>query len=270
MSQCGYNWLIAAAALALSGCAANAVRPPSPAMSLKVDALLATSPPANERYYLLVFGSEATPKLARYTHTWASMVRATFVPGQARPMLEIATISWMPASLEIRPANLSVEPGANLSLEMTLQEVLCHNERVAMWGPYEVWHGLNRRFMMQKAFLESGQIGYQCIDTVGEAARVGNGSNCIHAITDMDPLFGRQEYPLRRSGQAASEHLVKQLLERPVVIDAPQTHDWLMPQIGLDRYSIDYRRYAGRVVPFSPEAIQQSLVAPAVGLQRYR
>ncbi len=258
MSQRTSIGLIVGAALAVSGCATGAVRPRSPATSLKVSELLATSQPANERYYLLVFGSQSTPKLARYTHTWATMVRATTAPGQSQPTLEVSTISWMPATLDIRPARLTVEPGTNLSLEMTMQDVLGHKERVAMWGPYEGWHGLYDRFMTQKAFLESGQIGYQCIDLLGEAAQAGNGSDCIHAVTDMDPQLGRSAYPLTHFGQAASEHIVKQILERPVVIDAPQTHEWLIPRIGLERYPIDYRRYTGRVVPFTPEALQQS------------
>jgi len=131
-----------------------------------------------------------------------------------------------------------------------------------MWGPYEVWHGGYRRFMTQRAFLESGQIGYQCIDSVGEAARLGNGCNCIHAITDMDPLFGRLEYPLGKFGQAASERIVKQIMERPVVIDPPRTHDWLIPALGLDRYTIVRRNYTGTVMPFSPEAaLRQSALS---------
>jgi hypothetical protein len=64
---------------------------------------------------------------------------------------------------------------------------------------------------VQKGFLESGAIGYQAIDVVGEAARNGNGCDCIHAITDQDPLFTRNRYPLRRFGNSASEFIVKEM-----------------------------------------------------------
>ena len=143
-------------------------------------------------------------------------------------------------------------------------EMRRNGERISMWGPYEVWHGAYVRFRTQKAFLESGQIGYQCVDTVGEAARKGNGCNCIHAISDLDPQWGRLEYPLAQFGQAASEHIVKQILERPIVIDPPRTHDWLIPALGLDRYPIIHRPYPGAVVPFSPEAVWQPATIPVV------
>jgi hypothetical protein len=255
--------LIVLAAFGANGCASKAIRPPSPATSLKVGDLLATPAPAGERYYLVVFGSQSTPKVPRHTHTWATVVRAFASAGRAEPALEVSTISWMPATLEIHPGRLTVEPGTNLTLEFTIQEMLRHKERIAIWGPYEIWHGNYQRFITQKAFLESGQIGYQCIDSVGEATRCGNGCDCIHAVTDMDPQFGRQHYPLRRFGEAASEYIVEQLLERPVVINAPQTHDWLIPALGLDNHPISRRLYTGVAVPFSPEAVlQQSMSAP--------
>src|SRR5262245_46336323 len=103
------RFVLLLAATAVGGCASNAIRPPSPSTALKVDDLLATPAPADERYYILVFGSQTTPKLARYTHTWATMVRTGTLPGRSEPVLEVSTISWMPASLEIRPARLSVE-----------------------------------------------------------------------------------------------------------------------------------------------------------------
>jgi hypothetical protein len=69
---------------------------------------------------------------------------------------------------------------------------------------------LYRRFLVQREFVESGRVGYQCITTVGEAAREGNGCNCIHAITDLDPHFGRTRYPLIFYGKPASMRLVRE------------------------------------------------------------
>jgi hypothetical protein len=240
------------------GCAASAVRPPSPATALRVEDFLATPPPPNERYYVLLFGSQAFPKRPKYTHSWGTVVKATCAPGQAEPELEVHTISWMPATLDIHPLRFRVEPGVNLTLDFTLQEMLYNNnERVSVWGPYEIWHGMYHRFVTQRSFLESGQIGYQCIDTVGEAARCGNGSDCIHAMTDIDPFFDRQEYPLSRFGESATRHVVSQIMTRPIVINPPCTHDWLICRLGLDKYPIVRRTYRGRVVPFSPEAAQE-------------
>jgi hypothetical protein len=115
---------------------------------------------------------------------------------------------------------------------------LGQRERVSFWGPFETSAAIYQKFLVQKAFLDSGRIGYQCIDTVGESGRQGNGRNCIHALTDLDPLFDRRAYPIFRFGDAASETVVKQLAEGGALVNASQTHDWLIPILGLDRYPL--------------------------------
>jgi hypothetical protein len=54
-----------------------------------------------------------------------------------------------------------VETGANLDLCTTIEEMLHNKERVSLWGPYETWQGFYTRFVTQKAFLDSGMLGYQ-------------------------------------------------------------------------------------------------------------
>jgi hypothetical protein len=103
------------------------------------------------------------------------------------------------------------------------------------------------RTLLQKEYLESGLIGYQCIDDIGESARKGNGCDCIHAFTDEDPLFRRIRYPLRRFGDAASEFVVKELWRRDLLILPEQTHAWLHEALGLNRYPITRRYYRGAV-----------------------
>ena len=80
---------------------------------------------------------------------------------------------------------------------------LGNRERISVWGPYECRPSFFRRFLIQKEFIESGRIGYQCSDNCGEAARIGNGCDCIHAVTDMDPEYGRENYPLIWFGDSA-------------------------------------------------------------------
>jgi hypothetical protein len=98
--------------------------------------------------------------------------------------------------------------------------------------------GAYKKFLMQKAFLESGQVGYQCIDDLGESARKGTGRNCIHALTDMDPLFDRRISTIFRFGNAASESIAQQLAERGALANSCQTHEWIIPLLGLDRYAL--------------------------------
>jgi hypothetical protein len=237
------------------GCALTAKKTPTPAARINSAELLQTPAVPGERWYVLLFGSQDRTRRPAYTHTWATLVRAVETPGCAEPALEVHTISWLPTKLDIDALNFKVEPGANVDLHGTIANALRTRQEIAMWGPYEIWHGAARRFLVQKAFLDTGEVGYQCIDTVGEAARYGTGCDCIHAITDMDPMYPRGRYPLAFYGQPATANLVRRIMHGPVTIGAPDTHDWLVPRLGLTAYPIERRTYRGRVVPFSPERV---------------
>jgi hypothetical protein len=149
------EYVLVVLAMSLAGCAANDARPPSPARNLRPQETLAISAPPNERYYLMIFGSQTTPKVPRFVHSWATVVKVTDQP-DCPPTIEQHTISWMPETLRIKPCRFRVEKGANLDLHFTIEEVLRQKERVSMWGPYEIWHGLYRRFLLQEEFMNSG------------------------------------------------------------------------------------------------------------------
>ncbi len=252
--------LVLVLALVGCGCAVTAKKPPTPAAEL-TGADLARIPQApDERFFLMLFGSQDQSRNPAYTHTWATLVRVraaeagrcgTTTPGAVDPALEVETISWLPAKLAIDAFKLRVEPGANVDLHTTIKNSLATNQEIAVWGPYEVWHGYAHRFRTQKEFLETGAIGYQCIDSIGEARR-GTGCDCIHAVTDMDPLYKRWRYPLAFYGQPATANLVRRLMHSPIFIDPPTTHDWLLPRLGLDAYPIEKRKYIGFSVQHVP------------------
>lgn len=223
-----------------AGCGTIATRPPTPARELDVRALKHPAP--GERYFILVFGSQTTPKIPRLTHTWATVVRIQEAAPGCAPEFEHHTISWMPATLKLRPERLTVEPGVNLGVHETMVQVaLANRERISLWGPYECRPRLVVRFLTQKYFLESGAVGYQSIDTLGEAGRKGNACDCIHAITDMDPYFGRTYYTAARFGDAASRHIARSLRQHNDLIHPEKTHDHVAKMLGLDAYPIVQR-----------------------------
>ncbi|MDB5310458.1 MAG: hypothetical protein JWO38_4660 [Gemmataceae bacterium] len=227
----------------LAGCANFAAVPQTPARWTDFSGL--REPPPGERFYVIVFGSETTPRVPRYTHSWATFVRVTDRPG-CEPDVEAHTISWMPATLDIRPWRFRIEPGSNLELHQTVKYALATGEHVDQWGPYESRPELYYRAAVQKEFLEGGGMGYQCVDTVGEAGRTGRGCDCIHGITDMDPQYTRARYRLIRFGTAASRFIAGELGRRDMLIGPDQTHDWLNGRLGLDAYPIRHRKYPGR------------------------
>ena len=236
------SWLRIILAMIPCGCAASAVRPPTPAANVRVEQLELEPAPANERYYLLVFGSQSQPLRPKYTHSWVTAVRVVDEGPDRPPQVEASTISWMPATLDIHPLRFRVEQGVDLDLCTTIREMRKNGERISLWGPYEIRTGLYRKLRMQKDFMDSGQVGYQAIDTVGEARR-GCGCDCIHAITDCDAQYDRQAYPLSRFGERASENMVRQVIERGGVINSCQTHDWLLSQLGIADCPIIRRTY---------------------------
>src|ERR1700730_7650775 len=121
---CGALTLLAAGS-GMTGCGLRAVRPPTPAALLDRAALNYTAP--GERFYPTVFPSQSVPRLPALSHTWATVVRAVEGPGKS-PSLEVHTISWLPATLDIHPLDLSVEPGANLGLHQTISYALGNHE----------------------------------------------------------------------------------------------------------------------------------------------
>ncbi len=242
--------LLPALALLAAGCALVAVKTPTPASLYRADELEHGPPPAGESYYVIVFGSQSIPKVPRRTHTWATIVRATR-HGPELVEVEQHTISWMPATLQIKPWRFHVEKGVNLDLHETIEIMRDDGERISMWGPYQLRAGAYAKFRMQKAFLETGRIGYQCIDSIGEAGRSGRGCDCIHAVTDLDAVYDRKRYRLDRYGETASKFIVKQLFERQTLIVPDRTHDWLLPRLGLDKYELKRRVYDGPANPYS-------------------
>ena len=250
LRQAAVGWLTLL--VALCGCAFLAKKTPTPAAQIDDRVLARVPAPPNERYYLIMFASENALHQPKYSHTWGTLVRAISSPECSEPSLEVQTISWLPTTLEIDATSRHVEPGTNFDLHVTMKEMLRTKQKIEMWGPYEVWHGFAYRFKMQKDYLESGAVGYQCNDMMGEAARLGNGCDCIHAIADMDPLYPRWRYPLAFYGPSATANLVRRFMHSPVTIDARQTHDWLICRLGLNDYPMERRTYRGRIDPYVP------------------
>jgi hypothetical protein len=189
-----------------------------------------------ERYYALIFGSQSSPKLLRYTHTWATFVRAVGEGDDPRQyQLYQHTISWLPATLEVRTFALVPEQGVNLDLYATLDVVSRNRESVTMWGPFEMSQPVYERSLRVKAILDSGAARYRAISTPRNLLV----SDCIHAVAAVDPVFGRGHYPLIRIGKPASRYIARQVVTRSVFDQYRTDASWLIPRLGLDRYPIE-------------------------------
>lgn len=191
------------------------------------------------RYYVLIFGSQSHPKLLRYTHTWATFVRAVGEgPDPDDYVLYQHTISWLPRTLEVRVWSPFPEPGVNLDLYQTLDAVSAHDERVTLWGPFVITPDIYERSLRIYGIVQSGVVRYRAISTASDLLI----SDCIHAVAAVDPIFGRGHYPLVRIGNPASRFLAREIVVRGFenrgIDQAAYDNSWLIPRLGLDRYPI--------------------------------
>jgi hypothetical protein len=189
---------------------------------------------AQERYYLWIFSSQSTPKLPRYSHNWATFVRVSDWEG--RRFLESFSLSWMPATLNIRPFALRPEPGVNLDLPTTLRFVYAQGQRISLWGPYEIEAVFYQRGLGQKARLESGQVQYRAADPL---IRDHNISDCIHAISDLDPTRPRLLYPEAPFFGDAGGRRIAHSFERNCLTHPPREDlHWVEQALGISCYPI--------------------------------
>ena len=196
--------------------------------SASADAPAAPRPPA--RYYLLLFGGQGNLLRPRTAHTWATYVRAEPRP-DGTVCLEQFTISWLPATLTIRPWAVRSEPGVNLDLDRTLKFMSGGWQRISLWGPYEVREEHFRSAARHRRDLEAGAYTYRVFDFCQINPHV---SHCVHAVTRADPAFYRASPPILWYGSIGTAPVAYALMKSGVVTDPRTTHDWLLPALGLD------------------------------------
>jgi hypothetical protein len=211
--------------------------------------LLTATSHADERYFLLIFGSQSHPKELRRTHTWATFVRAVGEGNDPNAWtLYVHTISWLPRSLNVRVWTPFPEPGINLELGPTLDFVESQGERVTLWGPFIIAPRIYQRSLEVYQILQAGVPQYRAISSSTDLF-IGD---CIHAVAAVDPDFGRRHYPLIRIGNPASRYIAREVMVRSYenqgIDQAAYDNSWLIPRLGLDRRCI-------HVVP--PHAIAQ-------------
>jgi hypothetical protein len=148
----------------------------------------------------------------------------------------LSTISWLPRTLEVKVLRPWPEPGVNLDLYQTLQAMMANQESITMWGPFVIRPEIWGRSLFVRQVLDSGQAEYRAIST----ARNILISDCIHAVAAMDPIFGRDHYPLIRIGKPASRYIAHEIMRWSIFDQYQYNNSWLIPRLGLDRYPIEF------------------------------
>ena len=219
-------------------------------MFASVAAALLTAPAApapavaaESRYYFILFGGQSIPFKPRTAHTWATFVKAT-PAADGTVCLESVTISWLPAEGPVRPLKLRATEGKNHSLEETFAIAAGNNARVSMWGPFETDATRYALAVQQAGTLNSGAVRFRSLDSLGRNRSV---AHCVHALTYADPNLQRLRQPVLRVGEPGTSKLAGRYAASGAFVGT-ETHDWLIPALGLDRVSV-VRRELGEYVP---------------------
>jgi hypothetical protein len=194
---------------------------------------------AGEAYYLLMFASQRPTYSPNYAHTFTTFVRASW-PGDGpcppqNVTLEAHTISWLPSNLVIRIQALLPECGHNFGLAETIRFALGTEQRVSLWGPYQIEPDLYARAMQRVAQLNSGSVRYKANDSLYDRDRV---TNCIHAV---DAITERLRVRVASPGWGDTASYVVLMKMRQSIIDMDRPHYWVASALGLDCYPIIYR-----------------------------
>jgi hypothetical protein len=200
-------------------------------------------PTQGERYYVTLFGGQGDLFRPRSAHTWATFVRTAVTPAGEWVVGE-DTISWLPATLSVRPLALSSEPGVNLTLLQTFNFMGGdRRQRVAVWGPYEITAERYAQAIAQKALLESGAIRYHALGLLGRKADV---MHCIDGVTRIDPVWEKKDNPSRWFGEAGTAQSVRSAVRSGFILHPTVTHDWIIAAINPTAYKLTPRSLNGR------------------------
>ena len=199
-----------------------------------------------ERYYMVLFGAQSVPFTTRHTHTFATFVRTELLPVGER-VTSVDTVSWMPATLKIRPSAMFPERGVNLTSGQTVDWIATFDGRVSKWGPYEINADRYTRFIARKMELESGEIQYRA---VGAITRNDPISNCGQSFARSSPIVGRRYLqPTPSPGENGTSDLARRYQRVGAFEGNGEIHDWLIPVIHADVYP-STTRLPGDKVPY--------------------
>jgi hypothetical protein len=195
-----------------------------------------------DMYFMILFSQDGGWR-PRFSHTYAAFVRAHRAGPKDSDKLATHTISWMPATLDVRLLN-GPEQGVNLSLKASLDHSVSMGPPISMWGPYQIQKELFERAVRQETVLKEGKLLYKAID--GGVRADGEGLNCFHAVADIDKDRGLLETGLLAYGDEATAMVARHL--QRWIVNPTANNDWVADALGLRKYPITRRSLDGRAI----------------------
>lgn len=189
---------------------------------------------AEERYFVVVYSAQLrTINLPRYAHTWGTFVKLSRADEHGEYSVEIFTISWLPTTLDVRPARLRPEVGVNLTLRETLDYCAGKNMEVRQLGPYPIDPELYRIERERYDSLQRGERLYVAGDLMNTPRRETD-CNCIYALAA--PVARQQVFRLGTFGFGyLAGTFVKRRFDR-YILDDSESCGWVSDLIGVEEF----------------------------------
>ena len=205
------------------------------AVSFAVVLLCALPAIAEPRDYFMLFTTDSTPYKPTNAHTFAVLVRIDSAPGKPPRVLEVRSLSWLPATMKVRAFAIRPEMGRNLPLDETIQFYLASCSRICMWGPYLVCPEFAETFRSRTTTVESS-FGYKAAAWLSPL----HVCDCIRSVEEMTDSH-RRYIGVFGYGAAGGSYVIRKF--SPWFIEPDKSHRWIEPLIGLDRYPLVHREF---------------------------
>ncbi len=200
---------------------------------------VAAQPPADVKYYVLLFGGQAERNRPQTAHTWATFAKGVPDKAGGGTVVESLTISWLPERMPVRPLKLRPEAGRNYGLSETLDIFNTGRSDLGLWGPYEIRAEWYDAAAVHKKLLDSGSVGFATLDRGPflRSARIRHPeiSHCVHAVTRTWEPLREASSPVISYGELVTRKVAESLKDVGLLVDPCSKHDWLIEELGADR-----------------------------------
>jgi hypothetical protein len=193
---------------------------------------------ADDLYFITVYGAQRRPiNQPRYTHTWVNLVHLNGCGPDVRSYrVEMFTISWLPADLEVKPAKLHTEPGRNLTHQETIAWCADNCMEIAQFGPYQICPTLYELMLIRYGKLASGTIQYRASDLLNLRKGIDEVCNCIYAVLDFEERDPAIRPITLGFGYKASAFVSRRL--QPYYVNDGETYPWVSEMVGVSTYPV--------------------------------
>jgi hypothetical protein len=179
-----------------------------------------------------VFSAESVPYCPTRAHTFAAVVRVGAGADGSPRVLDVRSLSWLPASGVIDPFAFQAEVGRNVPLDETLRDAAGSGRRICVWGPYLVRPEFAESFRERVVRVESS-FRYR-------GACFGWRPAVCDCTRSVEEMIGQRRFIGVFGYGAASSSVVVQLFE-PWLIHPGKTYPWVGDLLGLGKYPLVWR-----------------------------